>query len=96
MLSLNLAGAYFAFTVFQKWRHHVDSKPFNALFINGLSNLVDIGSFQPRSTSHAVLARDQETTTTHVDGEELEAAQIEHKASEHHEAIDAFRSCGMN
>jgi len=73
-------------------RHHVDTKPFNALFINGLSNLVDIGSFQPRSTSHAVLARDQETTTTQIDGEELEAAQIEHKASEHHEAIDAFSS----
>ena len=28
----------------------------------------------------------------HIDGEELEAAQIEHKASEHHEAIDAFSS----
>jgi hypothetical protein len=33
---LTLAVVFFAFNVFQKWRHRVDSMPFNALFIKGL------------------------------------------------------------
>jgi hypothetical protein len=49
-VELEPLGVYFAFTVFQKWRHHVDAVPFNFLFIKGLSYLINIGSFQPRST----------------------------------------------
>jgi hypothetical protein len=33
---LTLAVVFFAFNVLQKWRHRVDSMPFNALFIKGL------------------------------------------------------------
>jgi hypothetical protein len=62
--SLNLAVVFFAFNVFQKWRHRVDSMPFNALFIKGLLCRIVIGSVQSKSTLHAVVARDQETTTT--------------------------------
>ena len=41
----------------------MDAMPSNDLSINVLSYLVDVGSFQPRSTPHAVGARGQETTT---------------------------------
>ena len=39
-IELEPSGAYSAFTVFQKWRHHVDTMPFNALSINGLLYLI--------------------------------------------------------
>jgi hypothetical protein len=46
----------------------MDTIPFNALFINGLSYLVDVGSFQPRSTSHAVVAANRTAVWTQYQG----------------------------
>jgi hypothetical protein len=48
---LTLAVVLFAFNVLQKWRHHVDSMPFNALLIKWSSYRIDIGSLQPRKRS---------------------------------------------
>ena len=54
-----------------------------------ISSILEASS---QEAPHTQWGQEAKRRRRHIDGEELEAAQIEHKASEHHEAIDAFSS----